>query len=81
MKGDPVVIDKDPGRHIWIVLFGLKGEKINGVSYGAIMPEHADELSDAEIAAVVNHERTSWGNSASVVTPRDVAEIRKKGKS
>lgn len=80
MKGDPVVVDKDPGRHIGIVLFGLKGGAINGVRYAAEMPEHGDELSDAEVAAVVNHERTSWGNSAPVVTPGDVAEIRKKGK-
>lgn len=80
MKGDPVVIDKDPGRHIGIVLYGLNGGTIRGVHYAAAMPEHGSELSDAEIAAVVNHERANWGNSAPLVTPRDVAEIRKKGK-
>ncbi len=80
MKGDPVVTAPDPARHIGIVLFGLKGETINGVHYGAAMPEHGDELSDGEIAAVVNHERTSWGNSAPTVTAQDVAAVRKQGK-
>ncbi|HTP66381.1 MAG TPA: cbb3-type cytochrome c oxidase subunit II [Geobacteraceae bacterium] len=80
MKGDPVVIAADPARHIAIVIFGLQGEAIGGVNYGAAMPEHGDELTDAEIAAVVNHERTSWGNSAPTATPADVARVRKEGK-
>lgn len=79
MKGDPVVTATDPSRHIRIVLFGLERAPINGVSYAAKMPEHEDELSDGEIAAVVNHERTSWGNSAPTVTGGDVANVRKQG--
>ncbi len=80
MKGDPVVVAADPARHITIVLFGLKGEEINGMRYMAAMPEHEDELSDAETAAVVNHERTNWGNNSPQVTARDVATVRKQGK-
>jgi len=34
-------------------------------------------LSDAEIAAVVTHERTSWGNSGGEVQPAEVAALRK----
>jgi len=79
MKGDPVVTAADPSRHIRIVLFGLGRVTINGVSYEAKMPAHKDELSDGEIAAVVNHERTSWGNSAPTVTAGDVAKVRKQG--
>ncbi len=81
LKGNPVVIDKDPGRHIKVVLYGLSGETINGVRYTASMPAHAAVLSDEEIAAVINHERLSWGNSAPTVTTQDVAAIRKRGKS
>lgn len=33
------------------------------------------ELSAAEIAAIINHERTSWGNSGSEVTEDEVKEI------
>ncbi len=80
MKGDPVVTSKDPARHIEIVLFGVTGSTINGVRYAAAMPAHADELSDGEIAAVVNHERSSWGNSAPTTTPGDVTAARKRGK-
>ncbi len=79
MKGDPVVTAADPARHIHIVLFGLEHAAINGVNYAAEMPAHKDELSDGEIAAVVDHERTSWGNSAPTVTAADVARIRKQG--
>ncbi len=79
LKGDPVITAKDPSRHIQIVLFGLEHKAINGVRYAADMPAHRD-LSDAQIAAVVNHERISWGNNAPTVTPQEVAKIRKQGK-
>ena len=77
LKGDPVVIDKDPTRHIDIVLYGLHGTAIGGVSYETPMPAHAQVLSDPEIAAVINHERTNWGNNAPTVTPKDVTKMRK----
>ncbi len=76
MKGDPVANDKDPMRHIEIVLFGLQGTVIGGVNYTAPMPAHAQVLSDSEISAVINYERKSWGNNAPTVTPQDVAGIR-----
>ncbi|HEX9024021.1 MAG TPA: cytochrome c, partial [Geobacteraceae bacterium] len=69
----------DPTGHIRIVLFGAKGSPINGVTYQAQMPAWADQLSDEEAAAVINHERTSWGNSAPQVTPQDVARVRGRG--
>jgi len=34
-------------------------------------------LSDEEIAAVVNHERTQWGNSAKIVNIEEVKRLRK----
>lgn len=77
LAGDPVVEAKDPRRHVEIVLDGLKGKKIEGASYAAAMPSFADSLSDREVAAVVNHERTSWGNSAPAVSPEEVREIRR----
>ncbi|HEY7027094.1 MAG TPA: cbb3-type cytochrome c oxidase subunit II [Gemmatimonadales bacterium] len=80
LVGDPVVLASDPGRHVEIVLFGLTGEIIGGVSYASPMPAWADLLSDEEIAAVINHERTSWGNKAPSVTPELVGEIRARGR-
>lgn len=76
LKGDPVVVSPDPTRHIEIVLTGLQGKMINGVEYAAAMPAHEHSMSDAEIAAVVNHERTSWGDNAPTVTEQDVARVR-----
>ena len=35
-----------------------------------------DQLSDAEIAAIATHERTSWGNTGSKVTEEEVRKIR-----
>jgi cytochrome c oxidase cbb3-type subunit 2 len=40
------------------------------------MPGFADQLSDEEIAAIANHERSSWGNDAPPLTADDVKKIR-----
>jgi len=76
LAGDPVVTADDPTRHIDIILNGAQGQVIDGVSYSAAMPGFASRLSDAEIAAIVNHERTSWGNDAPTVDAGDVARVR-----
>jgi mono/diheme cytochrome c family protein len=76
LVSDPVVTAPDPQQHIEVVLFGLAGGAIKGVRYTAQMPTWAGQLSDAEVAAVINHERTSWGNSAATITPSDVARVR-----
>jgi mono/diheme cytochrome c family protein len=40
------------------------------------MPPFAQELSDADIAAVVTFIRTAWGNRAAPVTTREVNQLR-----
>jgi cytochrome c oxidase cbb3-type subunit 2 len=40
------------------------------------MPASAGQLSDEEVAAVLNHERTSWGNQAPPVKPDDLIARR-----
>ena len=40
------------------------------------MPAYADALSDAEVAAVANFLRGSWGHGAAPVTPEDVRRQR-----
>jgi len=42
------------------------------------MPGFGSILSDEEVAAVVNHERTSWGNNAKMVSAADIAKFRQK---
>ena len=78
LRGDPVVTAHDPEQHILTVLHGLQGKTIGGKSFGGKMPTFASELTDDEIAAVINHERTSWGNHAPTVKPEDVKKARAK---
>jgi mono/diheme cytochrome c family protein len=75
LAADPVVTSKDPKVQIGIVLRGLHGKAIAGKSYASQMPAFA-QLSDQDIAAIVDHERTAWGNSAPIITPDDVKRER-----
>ena len=76
LRGDAVVNNSNAEEHIRIVLEGLSGKTIGGVEYRAAMPGFAAQLSDSEIAAVVNHERTSWGNAAPTASDSTVAALR-----
>jgi heme/copper-type cytochrome/quinol oxidase subunit 2 len=63
-------------EHINIVLNGLQGEiTVLGQSYSGVM-QPFNRLNDAEVAAIVNHERTSWGNQGGEITEELVAEVR-----
>ena len=76
LAGDPVVMAADATEHIMTVLHGTHDRVINGKTYAAQMPGWASQLTDEEAAAVINHERTSWGNQAPEVTVKDVAALR-----
>ncbi len=76
LAGDAVVVADDATEHITIVLHGKSGSVIDGVAYASAMPGFAAQLSDEQIAQVVNHERTNWGNSAPTVTAQEVAALR-----
>jgi cytochrome c oxidase cbb3-type subunit II len=80
LKGDTVVDDENSSKHIRTVLFGLEGAVIDGVKYESPMPDFGTQLSDADIAGIVNYERSSWGNHGKLVTAQDVATERTKGK-
>lgn len=81
----PSILAARGGRE-WLVqmmLYGLQGPiSVRGVSYNGIMPAYA-HLSDAEIAAVLNHISTQWGNSfPSGQGPFTEAEVRaQRGKN
>ncbi|MGI8547297.1 MAG: c-type cytochrome [Gemmatimonadaceae bacterium] len=67
----------NPEVPIRIVLHGLQGPiTVKGTSFNNAMTPFADQLSDAEIAAVISYERSSWGNSASAVTAAQVTAAR-----
>lgn len=75
LSGDPVVTSADPKMQIKIVLHGLHGKAINGRTYSAQMPAFL-QLSDSDIAAIIDHERTSWGNAAPTISPDDIKRTR-----
>lgn len=76
LKDDPAVLDPDATKHIDVILNGMQGEAIDGVMYSAPMQAFRDVLDDVDIADIVNHERTSWGNDAPLIEPEDVEELR-----
>jgi cytochrome c oxidase cbb3-type subunit 2 len=78
LVGDPVVNAADPSVHIRTVLGGLSGKTIGGTKYDAAMPPFADAIGDQQIADIIDHERSSWGNAAPLVTAKDVAAQRGK---
>lgn len=73
LKGSKIVLDDNPELYVDIIMNGYSGRISEG--YGP-MPNVGTmaNLSAAEIAAIMNHERSSWGNNARKVT---VAEVQK----
>lgn len=70
------LINGDASVPIAIVLHGLQGEvTVKGQKYNNVMAPWAS-LSDAQIAAILTYERSSWGNSAPAVTAEEVAVVR-----
>jgi mono/diheme cytochrome c family protein len=62
---------------IQIVLHGIQGSlTVNGVTYNGAMPTFGAQLSDAEIAAVLTHVRSHWGNTAGAVRAQLVTAQR-----
>lgn len=71
LAGSDVVTKDDPELLIRIIIQGY-----NSRPDYAVMPPFGDMLTDAEIAAIATHERSSWGNDASEVTEDEVKQIR-----
>jgi mono/diheme cytochrome c family protein len=62
---------------IQIVLHGIQGSlTVNSVTYNGAMPTFGAQLSDAEIAAVLTHVRSHWGNTAGAVGAQQVTAQR-----
>lgn len=80
LKGNAAVNDADASMHIHVVLRGLQGANVGGVTYASPMPPFDATLSDADIANVVDYERSAWGNHGVPVTAQQVATERAKGK-
>lgn len=79
LAGSEFIKANDPTAAIRVVLHGLQGTvTVRGQTFNGVMPPYgtAVPMSDAEVAAVLTHERSSWGNSAPAVTADLVARER-----
>ena len=76
LAGSAVALAADPASLINVILYAPK--QAEGIEYGnwETMKPYADVLSDAEIAAVANYIRGSWGNKAPPVRATDAAAQR-----
>jgi len=68
LAGNPAVTGD--GKYVADVLInGLQGQiAVNGQPYNGVMPAWAAQLSDAQIAAVLTHIRSQWGNQGAAIS-------------
>ncbi|MDX1672339.1 MAG: c-type cytochrome [Balneolaceae bacterium] len=73
------IITQNISIPVRILLHGLSGEiEVQGRTYRGSMPSFGARLSDAEVAAVINHLRKRSDAQAEPVTAEEVAGIAKK---
>lgn len=66
----------DKNRLVKVVTTGLRGPiVVNGVNYDGEMP--ATDLTDEQVADVLNYVRNSWGNEAKAVLPSEIQQAKK----
>ena len=69
----------DPDRAIAAVMVGLTGPiEVSGKAYHLVMPPQGAVLNDVQLAAILSHVRSSWGNQETSVKPSEVARVREK---
>src|SRR5690554_6414762 len=71
LAASTIVNDENPEMLIKIILQGYDARPEYGVMVG-----FGDMLTDEEIAAIVTHKQSSWGNNAPAVSAEDVKKIR-----
>lgn len=81
LAGSALANSEDVTKPIRIVLHGFRGAIVrNGVKYNGVMQPWASVFTDEQIAAILTHVRTSWGNKGGEVKPEDVARVREATK-
>lgn len=72
LKGSPIVLGEDLDLFVNIIMKGYDARP----EYAVMNAVGTDNnLSAEEITAIINHEKTSWGNAAKTVTPEEVKKI------
>lgn len=72
LKGSPIVLDDNPELMVDIIMNGYDARP----NYG-VMPAVGTNanLTVEEVTAIMNHERTTWGNNAKKLSPEEVKKI------
>ena len=78
LPGNALLQSINPSSTLRIILDGAHTVTTPRAPNSGEMPGYARQLSDAEIAAVTNYIRNSWGNAGLLVTPAQVAKARKE---
>jgi cytochrome c oxidase cbb3-type subunit 2 len=72
LKGSKIVLDDDPQIMVEVIMNGYNAREDVGV-----MPAVGtnNKLTPAQVAAIMNHEKSSWGNNARKVSVEEVKKI------
>lgn len=74
LKGSKIVLNDNPEDMVNIIMNGYSGRVSEG--YPPMPPIGTNNnLSPEEISAIMNHEKTSWGNNAKTVTPAEIKKL------
>ncbi|HCS19598.1 MAG TPA: cytochrome-c oxidase [Bacteroidetes bacterium] len=72
LKGSPVVLGDDLELFVKIIVLGYDA-RAEFATMNAVGKDN--KLSPEEITAIINHERSSWGNNAKPIAPEEVKKI------
>jgi cytochrome c oxidase cbb3-type subunit 2 len=74
LKGSPIVLDENPETMINIIMNGYTGRVQEGFGPMPAVGTN-NNLSAEEITAIMNHEKSSWGNNGKPVTVDEVKKV------
>lgn len=74
LKGSKIVLDDNPEIMTEIIMNGYNAREAEGFGAMPAVGTNAG-LTAEEVAAIMNHEKTSWGNDAKPVTPEEIQRI------
>jgi mono/diheme cytochrome c family protein len=76
LPGNALLQSADPSSTLRIILDGAQTVTTPRAPNTGSMPPYK-QLSDRQVADVTNYIRHSWGNTATLVTPEQVAKARR----
>ncbi|PZQ47508.1 MAG: alcohol dehydrogenase [Rhodovulum sulfidophilum] len=76
LAGAPLVQAADPTSLLRVILAGSQAGATPAAPTGPVMPSFGAVLDDAQVAAVADYIRNSWGNAAPKVGPDAARDLR-----